>query len=194
MAQINLLKQTSPSFELWQVIPKFFVRLLLFIFVVLVGYYGWLYISENNTNQKILESQKATKEAKTQALAMTGRKELLTRQLQLKSFDGLVKDHLYWSQLLPLIARSTYNKATYSGLKVAANGDLNLSVNVPDLSEMDRYLQVFDLPEVYKNFYDVKIGAYHKVQNKTSTTISFDVSMQYSKSIIQTPPPISNNQ
>ena len=136
------------------------------------------------------KNKQTAKEEKQKALDMSGRKELLVRQQQLKSFNDLVASHLYWSQLLPHIAQATYNKATYSNLKVATNGDLSLSVNVPDLSDMDRYLQVFDLPQVNKYFKQVRIGTYHKVQGKNSTTISFEVMMQFDQGIISTPPAI----
>lgn len=186
MAQINLLKQSSTAPNLWVIVPKILVRLLLVVLVGILGYYGWLYFASKSVDKTILNTQNQIRADQQAALSVPGRDEVLTRQAQIKAFDDLVSQHVYWSQLFPRLAKSTFNKATYLSLKVGgADGVVTLNVNVNSLEDLDRYLQVFDLPEVSKYFNNVRVGAYHKIQGKGMTSYGFEVNMNYNSSIIQ---------
>jgi hypothetical protein len=185
MAQINLLKQSSAPNNLWQVVPKFLVKFFAVVLIGLIAYYAWLYFQFKSIENKIEASLIQINSDRQEALNSPQRDELLTRQSQLKYLDGIISQHLYWSQLLPKLANVTLKKAAYVNLNMGSVGKLTLSVNVPTLADMDKYLQIFDLPEVNKYFSDVRIGSYHKVLGKTSESISFEVNMQYNPSILQ---------
>ena len=185
MAQINLLKQSSTASNTWDNLPKILARLLIFVLIILVGYYAWLVIDTQSIASKTTSTQAEINLDKQKALSTAGRGEVLTRQLQLKDFQDLLAQHLYWSQLMPVIADATLKKATYSSLKVDGEGLLTLAVNVPTLEDLDKYLQVFDLPQVNKYFSNVRISSYRKVQGPNSTGIAFEVNMNYNKSVIK---------
>lgn len=185
MAQINLLKQSSSSPTSWETLPKIVVRFLLLVFVLLVIYYAWLFFSFNKTLKNIGVVKKEIENTRTASLNVAGRNEVLTRQLQIKALNEAISSHFYWSQLMPKLAAVTLKKATYSFMRVSSTGLLTLTVNVPDLESLDKYLQVFNLPEVNKNFSDVVINGYHKVQGIDSNSINFEVGMKFNPSIIQ---------
>jgi hypothetical protein len=185
VAQINLLKQSSTASNTWDNLPKILARLLIFVLIILVGYYAWLVIDTQSIASKTTSTQAEINLDKQKALSTAGRGEVLTRQLQLKDFQDLLAQHLYWSQLMPVIADATLKKATYSSLKVDGEGLLTLAVNVPTLEDLDKYLQVFDLPQVNKYFSNVRISSYRKVQGPNSTGIAFEVNMNYNKSVIK---------
>ncbi len=184
MAQINLLKQQAgPSRNIWEIASKILVRITAVILLALITYYGWLYFRSKSIDKQIVKLQVQIENDQKKAFEAPERAELLTRQQQLKSLDGLIAQHIYWSQLMPKLAGSTLKKATYSNLRITSDGKLNLSVTVPTISDLDKYLQVFDLPEINKYFSNVRIGSFQNVQSKDSTSVRFDVMMDYNPQI-----------
>lgn len=185
MSQINLLKQSSSPNGNLQKLSKLFAIVFAALAVLLVGYYAWLFIDYSFIGSQIQKAQVQYNSDLQTALAMPQRSELITRQQQLKSFSDLLNSHQYWSQLLPALAAVTLKSASYSDLKVDNTGRVTIQVSVPTLDDLDKYLQVFDLPAVSKNFSNVAIGAYHKEQGKNSTSIQFQVMMDYNPALIQ---------
>ncbi len=185
MAQINLLKQSSVVDNSWELIPKLLARLFSVVLIVLVVYYVWLYFRYNSIVKKIVNTKTQIELTRAASMQVAGRNELLVRQQQIAALKDLLDGHIYWSQIMPKIAGVTLKKATYSNLKVSDDGILRLVVNVPDLENLDKYLQVFNLPEVNKNFSGVNISGYHKVQSKDANSVSFEVSMKFNSAMIQ---------
>ena len=185
MAQINLLKQTSNTGNFWSSGPKIFVRLFLLVLLALVGYYVWLYIDLSSTGNQITSEQNKINADQQAALSIPNRDELFTRQQQVKDLESLIGGHVYWSQFFPELAKVTLKNASYSNMSVSTAGDLTLSATVPTLEDLDKYMQVFDQPEFNKNFYDVRIAGFTKIQSKTSTAVQFSVRMKYNGGIIQ---------
>lgn len=186
MAQINLLKQnTAASGNFKNNIPNILIRLFLAVLPLLFVYYGWLFIDSKSTDNKIAAAQTKINNDRATALAAKNRSELLTRQLQLKSLGGLIGSHIYWSQLFQPLAASTLKLSSYSTLRVGSGDDLTLSATVPSLSDLDKYMQIFDLPQFNQNFSDVRIGGFSKAQDKNSTSIKFEVRMKYDPKIIE---------
>ncbi len=192
MAQINLLKQNTTGGDIGKNVPKILVWVLLIVLVLLLGFYGWLFFSSKSIDSKIAAAQIQINNDNQAALAPKGRDELLTRQQQLQSLSALIASHVYWSQLFKPLAAATLKNASYSSLTVGTGKDLTLNVTVPTLEDMDKYMQIFNLPEFNQNFSNVRIGGFSKVQGKNSTSIGFQVKMQYDPKIIQYQPPSNN--
>lgn len=185
MAQINLLKQTSTPYNFKGSGPKILVRVIFVVLVALVIYYIWLFISSKSIDDKIQQTQSQIKSEQQKALGLEGRDELLVRQQQIQSLQGLIAAHPYWSQLFPELARVTLKTASYSSLKVGLGDDLTLSVTVPSLEDLDKYMQIFDLSQFNQNFSDIRISGFTKVQSASSNAIQFQVNMTYGPSLIQ---------
>lgn len=186
MAQINLLKQTSPQRNLWATLPKIVANIFLVVFIALVAYYAWLFVDSKRISSQIVVIQNQIIEEKKLGLNMERRDEVLVRQQQLQGVNEAVANHLYWTKLLPELARVTLKTASYSNINVNTDGMLSMTVKVPTISDLDKYLQVFDLPAFNKNFSDIRIGGYYKVQGEDSSSfINFDVMMKYNPEIIQ---------
>lgn len=183
MAQINLLKQPSVSHT--QDISKILEWVFIAILIVLVGYYGWLFYQSKQDDANISLTQKSINLQTQQALTVAQRPELITRQEQLKNYSDLISKHVYWSQILPVLANSTLNTVSYSDLNVASDGTLTLDASAPTLEDLDLYLQVFDLPSIYKYFSNVKVTSFAKVQNINSSSVKFQVMMNYDTSLIK---------
>ena len=189
MAQINLLKQASPQQSLWTVLPKIFASIFLVVLIILAAYYGWLIIESKKIASNIINVQAQINEEKKTGLNMPKRDEVLIRQQQLQGVNEAVANHLYWTQLLPELARVTLKSASYSNIKVGTDGKISMTVKVPTIGDLDKYLQVFDLPAFNKNFSDLRIGGYYKVQGEgNSSTINFYVMMKYNPDVIQYKP------
>jgi hypothetical protein len=184
MAQINLLKQKTSSSVQWSVAAKIFARFLVLALVALVGYYAWLFFSINQLDAKILSVQQQINKDKEAAFNNKERDQLFTRQQQLQALDKLVASHLYWSSFLPDLAKLTFNKASYSSLQATSKGSLTIAATLPSLQDLDKYLQVFDIPEVNANFYDVKIGSFHEVPQGNTTVIKLDVQMTFDPTLL----------
>jgi hypothetical protein len=193
VAQINLLKQNvSVGSQLQKDIPKFLVRLFLIILVGIIGYYGWLFFQAKSLDSQIAETNVKINSEQQSGLTEKNRNELMTRQQQLKSLNGLVASHSYWSQLFKPLADATLKNASYSNLQVSLDGGLSLSVAVPTLEDLDKYMQIFDLPQFNQNFSNVIIGGFTKVDSKNSTGVQFQAKMKFDPKLIQYKDPNNN--
>jgi len=184
VAQINLLKQQDSTSNFGQFLPGLFVKVLTVAVICLFAYYGWLFLKAKKLVNNISAAEKTISDSKTQAATMPGRDELLTRQAQLKELSGLISKHTYMSQLIPALAKVTLKTAIYTSLKSAGDGNMTLSVALPDMNELDKFLQVFDRPEFSKNFNNLRIGSIHKVQSNGRLYYKFDVIMTYNTSLL----------
>lgn len=185
MAQINLLKQNSPSKNIADAVPGILVKLLIVILVGLLGYYAWLFYKTKAVGKNIVSLQESIAKEKKEIADQKDREELLTRQQQLQQLDSLITSHPYWSEVLPALAKVTLKSASYSNITATQEGYLIMSVKLPTLIDLDKFLQVFDLPEFSSNFSDVSIGAYHKVADGDKTSIVFEMKLKYNPKLLQ---------
>jgi hypothetical protein len=194
MAQINLLKQKTPLENFWQFLPGLVAKLLLVGFLVLVGYYLWQFRLLSQANQQISDDQQAIARAESSVAGITNRDEIYTRQAQLQQLNGLIGKHIYWSTLFPVLAKATLKKAAYSTLSANKDGSIILSVAVPDLESMDKFIQVFNQPEYYANFMNLRVGAFTKVAVNGKPGYSFDARMSFNPALLEaaTEPPKAN--
>jgi hypothetical protein len=184
MAQINLLKQQTSKTTV--ALPKVFVGLMVVILLGLGGYYFYLNSQIKKIADDTLVVQTKLTKDKQLASSVPNRDEILLRQQQIKILKDLITKHIYWSQIFPSLSKVTYNTASYSSMRIGGNNTLILSGSVPSVEDLDLYLQVFDLPQVYKFFNHVRISAFTKQQDKNNvTSIKFEATLQYDPSIIQ---------
>jgi cell division protein FtsB len=186
VAQINLLKQAVPEVNMWSMVPRIFAKVFLVALVLLVAYYGWLVVDSKRVTQSILDTQALITKEKQEGLNLPKRQEVLVRQQQLQAVNEAIGNHLYWTQLLPELARVTFNQVHYSSIKVDTDGLVTMNGSVPTIGDLDKYLQVFDLSDYNKNFSDVRVGGYTKMQGAdNNTTVDFDVLMKFNPEVIQ---------
>jgi hypothetical protein len=187
VAEINLLKQGTSKNDLSFNAPKILIWVFLAVLIVLLGYYAWLFVEAKNVDNEIAVAQIKITSDGAEALAVNGRDEFLTRQLQLQGLDGLVAGHLYWSQLFQPLADATLKDASYSDLTVGSGADITLDVTVPTLTDLDKYMQIFNQDPFDTNFTNVRIGGFTKIQSsdKNSSSVKFQIKMQYNPKIIQ---------
>lgn len=184
MPEINLLKPKSFQENFLQLSPKILARFLLVLLVAVVLYYAWLFFQVKTTAGEVVKVQQANLSSRGEAARTKSRDELLTRLSQLQEADKLISRHFYWSNLLPALARVTLKTASYSDLEAFSDGTVGLTVMVPNLGELDKFLQVFNSPKFNANFYNVKIGAFHKIQNGDTTAITFDVKLNFDPALL----------
>jgi hypothetical protein len=184
LAEINLLKQNSRG-NFYLNAPKFLIWFFLAVLIIIFAYYGWLFFESKSIDNKMAAAEAKISNDNTTVKNTTGSGELFTRQQQIQNLSKLIAAHPYWSQLFKPLADATLKNASYSSLAVGAGNDLNLDVMVPTLEDLDKYTQIFNLPQFYNNFSDVRISGFSKVQDKNSTGIKFEVKMQYNPKIIQ---------
>lgn len=162
------------------------------VLVVIIGYYAWLFIDSGSVDKQIAETNTKLNTERQNALAEKNRSELMVRQQQLKTLSGLVGSHIYWSQLFQPLADSTLKLASYKSLKANLNGELNLDVTVPTLEDLDKYMQIFNLPEFNQNFSNISIGGFTQTKGKDSTSVQFQVKMKYDPKLIKYKDPNAN--
>jgi len=185
VAQINLLKQKKSSEGLVAMLPALLVKLLVVVLVAVVGYYGWLFFKINRTEKNIVNTQGEVTRVKQELVNVSNRGEIYTRQAQLMELNKLIDSHPYWSNVFPAIAKVTLKKAAYSNMVVNNDGTATISVTVPTLEDVDRYLQVFDMADVSGNFSDLKVGAFHKSQEGDGISYKFDVRLKFNPVLLK---------
>jgi hypothetical protein len=187
MSEINLLSSQTPQVS--SVNNGFLVRLFARIFLLLVILAGISYlvvlVVNYSTNKSLVTVQNKVKSAQAEALANKDRNELVTRQEQLKQLDTLVDSHVYWSYLLPELARVTLRSAVYSNISAKSDGKLNLDVTLPSYSEVEKFMQIFDLPEYNQQFSNVRIVSIDSVQNGTTIQIKLRLQLTFNPAYIK---------
>ncbi len=185
MPQINLLKEKNSNPRALQGMLAIVNIILIVIILGLGAYYGWMYFSVKSNNNNILDIQDKISKEKSAALKQPDRQQLLTRQAQLKELEGLIAKHPYWSAMLPQLATVTLKEASYMSVKLDTAGFLDVSVTVPNTESLDKFLQIFDLPEYYKNFYNLKIGSISNGQKDNKLLTKFDLRMNYNPDLLK---------
>jgi len=186
MSEINLLQNEGKSGgENTGLIARLVSRLLILLLVLaLLGYAG-LYVYNMMTTKKLATVKDSVKADQSEALSNKDRNELVTRQEQMLQLKTFVDNHLYWSYLLPELARVTLKSAKYTAIEAHSDGNLNLSVTLPSYQEIDKYLQIFDLPEYNQQFSNVRIVNLSNVQTKDSVETQVELQLTFNPSYIK---------
>lgn len=186
MADINLLTtEVTTGVSLTRRTGVIVARLLAVLLILLIGLYLFLFIRVRSTDSSIIATQQKTRQAQQEALNNKDRQQLVIRQAQLQHIDTLLKDHLYWSYLLPELSRITLQSAHYATLEVDSTGKLAMNVSVPNYAELDKFLQVFDLPEYNSQFSNVKVLSITKAQEGELITLQARVQLTFNPAFIK---------
>ena len=110
---------------------------------------------------------------------------MITRQGQLQSVNGLIKNHMSWSYLLPELARVTLRSSSYTTISADSTGTLTMSVSAPNYSDLDQYLQVFNLPQFNQQFSDVKVLSVSKAQEGSNLTTQMRIELKFKPDFIR---------
>jgi hypothetical protein len=184
MAEINLLKTPGSERNIFQDLSSWLVKILVVLALAVIGYYGYVFFKVKATTKEIGEIQQDIEKNKVEALSLPGRDEFLLRQSQLKDFAALTGAHIYYSKLIPALAKVTYKLANYSGINITTQGKISMQATVPSLADLDKFLQVFDDSEVSKNFYNVRVGGFSQIEVSEGKAYIFTVQMDYNPAIL----------
>ncbi len=184
MAQINLL-DTEQTHGFRRNGYSWLSKGMLALLLLTALFYGYMYIRQGSLQKQINEAREKTAEAQSQATNNTDRDELITRQGQVAALNPLIDDHVYWSGLLPELARISLRQSNYVTISAAANGNLVMSVEMPTYADLDKFLQVFDLPEYNKQFKDVRVLSISKGAEEGAVSYIMRVQLAFNKDFIK---------
>lgn len=187
MADINLLDNPSGASQIRQKGAKWASRIVGLVLLLSLLAYGFLFYRSWSLNNKIEESQAKIDEYKADFKNNEQREELLTRQEQLKNANQLIEKHMYWSALLPELAKVTLTSAKYTTIQTNSEGILDLTITVPSYTEAEKYLQVFDLPEYNKNFSNVRVKSLTKTQQDDLLKTTLNIELTLSPELLKKP-------
>lgn len=181
MPQINLLtsEETKRHTLPWEIILTVLVRLCFVAFLALIAYYGFLVYRTKSITQQTATTQDSIAQKQNELLTDQNRRELLVRQGQMHEAAALLAKHQYWSKFLPELARVTLKSSAYLAFSTTDKGTARFAVSVPSYTELDEFLQVFDLPDYYQNFSDVKVTSVSKYQIGDLSGLKFEVELKY---------------
>ena len=185
MAQINLLKQNSKNSNIVDIFWSSIVKALVLVVLGIVVFYGTLYFKIKKTTENVSELEQSIQVANKDIGSVQGKEELVTRQAQLKELGIILSKHQYWSQFIPEIAKVTLKSANYVSLEAMSDGSLTLILVVPDMTELDKFLQVFDSPSLNKNFSDLRLGAIGTVQREGKIAYQVQVRIKYNTELLK---------
>lgn len=179
MSEINLLQSQSTFRQVKEKSKRWLLRVATLVFILTLALYGYLFYSDWSGQRQIAEHEQVIAETQASLENNAQRSELIARQGQLRNATELIEAHLFWSGLLPELARVTLASAEYSTIETTEEGDLNLTVTVPTYSDAEKYLQVFDLPEYNRYFSNVRVMALSRSQkdNILQTTMRLQLTM-----------------
>lgn len=181
MAQINLLSGESTSHQLpWQQVSNILVKVLSGLVILLLAAWGFLYFANKSTTNEIYKTQNEIKVASENLVSLPERKEVITRQGQLKAYNSALGIQTHWSTFLATkLAPITLKISRYVSMNATSDGKIRLTVSVPGYADLDKFLQVFDSSEFNKVFTDIKVTSLAKSQSGDKLDIRFDVTMKY---------------
>ncbi len=179
MAQINLLGTHAPKVQYSSLISSFIVKGLGIILALLLLYYGYLVLAAGQQKKTITTLEEEVATIEQQFNNNQQKNQLFTRQTQLKDLELLLKRHVYWSGIIGELSRVTLKASSYSSFTVTDEGSIQASVEVPNYVELDKFLQVFDLPQFNKQVSNVKIRSITKVQRENALSISAKIEFNY---------------
>ncbi len=179
MADINLLDSQAHTNVIRARGKQWLLRLVTIVLVAALLLYAGLFFMSWRADKKTTEAKQTIENTVAEMQANEKRKELITRQGQLKNIDQLLAAHMYWSTLLPELARVTLTSAQYTSISANDDGSIELTVTVPSYSEAEKFLQVFDLPEYNKQFSNVKVMSLAKTEqgNLLATVMRINLSL-----------------
>lgn len=185
MAEINLLKQNKTDFvKNFQALSAL-VYALIVVIIGIFSYYGWLVYDFKKVEKQIVLTQEKITQQKQALSAIPKRDEILTRQAQVKELDALINKHVYWSKIIPALAKITLKEAKYLSFQAGEDGSISLSVRVPNMVELDKFFQAFNISKLNKYFSDLKIGGITKLITKEGEFVSVDVKLFYNKDLLK---------
>lgn len=186
MSDINLLNSDSGrSSSLAARGKRWFLRVVVVVFIASLLYYAYLFFNAWGLNKDLTESQAAIDSYQTQINQTSNRQELVTRQGQLEEANNLLAEHLSWSYLLPELARVTVQSARYTNIDAREDGELGVTVTVPNYQEADKYLQVFNLPQFNSSFSNVTVVSLLKTQEENVTETTMRLKLNFDKALLK---------
>ncbi len=186
MSEINLLHSDAVSGESsGGYIATIVSRVLLVLLIVAVIGYAFLYIYGWSTEKTLTNVKQQVQTLQSEALANTDRNELVTRQEQIIELETLISEHVYWSYLLPELARVTLRSAQYTDIEATKDGKLNLAVSLATYPDVEKYMQIFDLPEYNQQFSNVRILGIDTVQKEASIEILLRLQLNFNPEYIK---------
>lgn len=186
MPDINLLQTQSRDIgSQASSLAKAFARILVLLVFLAIIAYGLLFYLSWSTQASINTVANNIKAKQAEIVANEDRDELLTRQEQLNELETLIDDHLYWSYLMPELARVTLSSAHYTSIEAKSDGKLNLVVSLPTYDDVEKYLQIFDLPEYNQQFSNVRVISINKVQSETTVGVQLTIQLTFNPAFIK---------
>lgn len=186
MSEINLLKtttttETNASSKITQII----IRVMIGLLIIVIGFYVFLLIAQWSVNKKITQANQALQQVQNDVINNKSRAEVIARQGQVKAANDIIANHSYWSRLLPELARVSLSSASYSSIEADEAGKLSLVVKVSSYSDLDKFMQIFDLPEYNKYFSKVRLSSVSKVQEEASIILSAVLELTFDQSFLK---------
>lgn len=186
MSEINLLNNGSDTRVSSQAAGKAWtLRLAGAAFIATLLLYGYLFYSGWSAQKTVDKDQAAISAFQNNINSNKQRKELVTRQGQIKNANTLISEHMSWSYLLPELARVTVQSASYTNIIATSTGALDLTVTVPSYAEADKYLQVFNLPEYNKEFSNVRIMSLVRAQQEDQLQTVMRLQLTYNPEFLK---------
>ena len=186
MSEINLLHSEQADSGINNSLAAILVaRLLLILVIAAFVLYGVLFFYNWRTNNKLTTVKQEVQTLQAQTLADKDRNELVTRQEQLAQLETLIDQHVYWSYLLPELARVTLKSAHYTDIQADSTGKLNLTVSLPSYTDVEKYMQIFDLPEYNQQFSNVRIVGIDTVQKDNVVETKLRIQLTFNPAYIK---------
>jgi len=69
--------------------------------------------------------------------------------------------------------------ASYLSFRAENQGSINLAVQLPTMTDLDKFLQIFDSAKINKYFTDLKMSGISKVVEKDQNYLKVDVRLKY---------------
>jgi hypothetical protein len=191
MPDINLLNSsTNPKSVENTVrdIPNVISKVLLFVLLLIVLFYGYLFYADFKAKKTLSNSKAVIDSITAEAKKTNGREMVVMRQGQVKELNGLVGNHVYWSALLSELAKVTLGTAKYTTIEARSDGKLSLSATLPSYSDLEKFLQIFDLETYNKQFSDVRIASISKSQQEDSLETIVRLELTFNPAFIKQKP------
>ncbi|MBI4050731.1 MAG: PilN domain-containing protein [Candidatus Doudnabacteria bacterium] len=162
MAEINLLKnelQGEGSISFRASRQKALYAVLAILLLEILGYSFFLVYNKQLGKRQLELDQKATEIDFEIGEKDEARLAALTHQARLNNIKVFLNNHLYWSEVLKELEKSTYKLASYASLQAdQTNHKFNLTGSVPTYTDLAKLMLGFQTSPYFKDITLITTG------------------------------------
>jgi hypothetical protein len=171
--EMNLAEGQIVNYFDWKKGVVVLVSMLVLVGIILASaYWGLVMWGERRESEDAFFDKETTKMEKDIDYLRNNAKEAFIYKKKLSLADGLLDDHIYWTNFLNFLEEQTFNDIYYTRFQGDISGDYSILTQAKDVSMIDSQVQRMKDSDIVKS---VKVRNISNPDEGTDQGASFDL-------------------